>query len=293
MSPLRAAAGISCLVAACGGAKAIATEPAGDPSAPTDASTSPAADGATANTDGPYAIECPFHFGPTGTARLRSDRDDTQVIGAGTSAVTVRLAPIADSAGEALLTVATDGDENRFAFRLSRTSRPPYRYIGGHGFTGLLYVHASGAPNLQLWCEAKPLAGNDPPPSIDADAPPLPFAARCSVTRTDDAGALVDGGERTVRIDGTDAGREQTADLDAVRFGARLFDDPYEGRTFSVGLQTLLPDGGIGVGHSRLMQLHRQEPLPNQLGEDHGFTGMATVQAPMGGAVSYVCATTP
>lgn len=292
MSRLRAAVGIGCLLAACGGAK-VATEAGGDASVPADASTPPAADGTVADVDGPYAIECAFHFGPTGTARLRSDGDDTQVIGAGTSAVTVRLAPVVGSPGEALLTVATDADENQFAFRLSRTRRPPYRYIGGHGFTGLLYVHASGAPNLQLWCEAKPLAGSDPLPSIDADAPPVPFAARCSVTRTDDAGALVDGGDRTVRIDGTDAGRDQTVDFDDVRFGARLFDDPYEGRSFGVGLRTLLPDGGIGPGHSRLMQLYRQEPLPNQLGGDHGFTGVATVQAPGGGAVSYVCATTP
>jgi hypothetical protein len=118
---------------------------------------------------------------------------------------------------------------------------------------------------------------NEEPPQQDDE--PVPLAVDCSFFYL---------GE-TQLVRATDPHVEDpnpVLEFGSLRVGMAYFDDPYDGRSFSIAVYT---EDGV-VGSNTLYQVDRTVPLLNQFVGDHGFTGLHYVSDPGSDeTLQYVC----
>lgn len=110
---------------------------------------------------------------------------------------------------------------------------------------------------------------------------PVPLAVDCSIHW--------DGVTQSFRFEATD---DVSGDADPplafgpMLVGARLFDDEYDGRSFSISVYK--EDGSVGA-HT-LYQMDRTVRPVNEFWGDHGFTGLNSVSDPdTNEGIQYAC----
>jgi hypothetical protein len=247
------------------------------------ASSSTGTDGAPgAAASGPYPITCKVFrrigSGPFTEARVEhsSDVDGTKSDDATGVRFETSLEAVPGTADDALFRVSVPASKVTHEVRVRRRERPPFQYIGDHGFVGLGYLRPDGA-DVQYICTA----GDGPVGGAEPVATPLPIRVRCTVQGPN-------GDVQTLELDGPG---DKKLEFAGTFVGGTVFDDQFEGRAllFAIGDESV-PRGE--TFHSKqLLQLSRERRLVNLFGPEHGFTGKVSVTLPSGGVVSYACAT--
>lgn len=273
---LLSALGVVGLLAACTGNVSLGRTPGASSLGNTaaDGGGANSADGSSAT--GPYGITCRAFWRASGTAadlteqkfQFRSDAETThQTLTFPDRTLDFDYAPATDNAAEGDLSVTVPESRSRQVYRLSKNRTPVNQFVGGFGFTGLIYANGL---DLQYICEADGAAAPTHQPI------PVSMNAVCQVElRTTPGGAV----ERRETFEialplATGQTFSKKIDYDDQHLEVIVEDDPEDARAMHVNLTR--GNGTPTALFSQLLQLDRNATLYNQLAGTT-FTGRVAI----------------